>query len=168
MILKPALYFIICFLVTSLIAAIVGPTILILSTNVFPTLQIIITVLAALSFAFFNYTDNIEQKLSDLYKKFLESKIDKAHISIALLKKELLANPFFVVGIVILERIASVVQAEKYLLLIADLSIEGSLIALIFRVSLFLLALLVFIDQGKAFITAVQFRHLVSKGAGKQ
>lgn len=139
---------------------------MVLSGNVFSTLQIIITVLAALSFAFFTYTDNIEQKLSDLYKKFSESKIDQAHESIASLKKELLANAFFVVGIVSLERIVSVIPAEKYLLLIADLRIEGGLISLIFRVSLFLLALLVFIDQGKAFITAIQFRHIVSKGAG--
>jgi hypothetical protein len=168
MILKPTIYFIICFLVTTLLAALVGPVILVLSGNVFSSLQIIITVLAALSFAFFTYTDNIDQKLTDLYKKFQESKIDQAHVSIASLKKELLANAFFVVGIVILERIASAVPAEKYLLLIADFHIEGSLISLVFRVSLFLLAVLVFIDQGKAFNTAVQFRHLVSKGAWKQ
>lgn len=168
MIIKPAIYFIICFLIISVIAAIVGPTILVLSGNVFQTLQIIITVLAALSFALFTYTDNIEQKLSDLYKKFPESKMDQAHGSIKSLKKELLSNAFFVVGIVILERLVSVVPAEKYLLSIADFSVEGSLIALIFRVSLFFLALLVFVDQGRAFITAVDFRHIVSKGVGKQ
>lgn len=166
MLIKPAIYFIFCFFMTSIISTLVGPDVMVLSGNVFPTLQIIITVLAAFSFALFTYTDNIEQKLSDLYKKFPESKIDQAHESIESLKKELLANAFFVVGIVIMERIVSVIPAEKYLLLIADLRIEGGLISLIFRVSLFLLALLVFIDQGKAFITAIQFRHIVSKGAG--
>ena len=135
MLIKPAIYCIICFLISSIIAAIVGPNIMVLSGNVFPTLQIIITVLAALSFAFFTYTDNIEQKLSDFYKKFQESKIDQAHVSIASLKKELLANAFFVVGIVILERIVSVIPAEKYLFLIAELQFEGSMIALILMVS---------------------------------
>lgn len=168
MLIKPSICFIVCLLITSILAVIVGPAILVLLGDIIPTIQIIITVLAALSFVFFTYIDNIEQKFTDLYKKFQESKIDKAHVSIAELKKEILTNVFFVISIVILERIISAVPAKQYYLMISGFYIEGSMVTLIIRLSLFLLELLVFVDQGKAFITAVQFRHIVSKGAGKQ
>jgi len=113
------------------------------------------------------YTDNIEQKLSDLYKKFNEVKIDLAHDSIGGLKKEILLNAVSILGMALLEKLVSGIDFEKYEIVIGSLKIEASLAGIAFRMSLFILALLVLADQVRAFLTAIKLRPVISKGASK-
>lgn len=131
-------------------------------------MQVIVTVFGALTFAFFAYTDNIEQKLADLYKRYHEEKIDRAHESIAALKKELLYNAVFILGLLVLEKLLGGLPTEEYLIIFFSYSIEANSVVYSFRMSLFLLAVLVFADQARAFTTAIEYRLIVSKGTGKQ
>jgi hypothetical protein len=126
-----------------------------------------VTVAAAMSFVFFTYTDNIEQKLSDLYKKFNEVKIDQAHDSIGGLKREILLNGIFILCMAIFEKLVSGIDFEKYQINISNHKIEASLVGVASRMSMFILALLVLMDQVRAFLTAIKLRPVISKGGSK-
>lgn len=132
--------------------------------QIFPVL---VTVIATLSLAFFTYTDNIEQKLSELYKNYNEGRVDRTHESIGALKKEILLNASFILVLFITDKIISGVPLDKYILIFAEHKIDGNLVGSVCRMALLLLALLVFIDQIRAFISTIQYRQVVSKGIGK-
>jgi len=126
-----------------------------------------IQIIIAITIALFVYTDNIAQKLADLYKNYSEGKVDKANESIGALKKEIILNACFILVLFVTEKIIGGLPTDKYLIAIAGCSIEGRQIGISSRMTLFILALLVFIDQGKAFITANEYRHIISKSASK-
>lgn len=165
---KLLLYAILCFALSLLAALFLGTAFQSLSLNLLSIMQVIVTVFAALSFVFFTYTDNIDQKLADLYKRYHEEKIDRAHESIASLKKELLYNAFFILGLLVLEKLLGGLSTEEYLIVLYSYNIEANSVVYSFRMSLFLLAALVFADQARAFTTAIEYRLIVSKGVGKQ
>jgi len=126
-----------------------------------------VTVAAAMSFVFFSYIDNVEQKLSDLYKKFSEENIDQAHDSIGRLKKEIILNGVSILGMALLEKLVSGIDLDNYQIVIASQNIQASLVGVACRMSLFILALLILADQVRAFLTAIKLRPVISKGASK-
>ena len=163
------LYFFACFSVSAIAAKFMEPVFLSLSANILPVLQFIVVVFATFSLVLFTYTDNIDQKLADLYSKFKEEKVDQAQESIAALKKELLFNSFFIIGLLVSEKILGGLPSTKDMLLLFDYGMDANLLITCLRMTIFLLALFVFLDQGKAFTTAIKYRHVVSKkGAFKQ
>lgn len=165
--LKLSLYYGGCFVVSVALALVFGADAQNIFSSVLQTFSFMVTVAAAMSFVFFTYTDNIEQKLSDLYKKFNEAKIDQAHDSIGRLKKEILLNGIFILGMAILEKLVSGFNIEKYQIIIGSHKIEATIVAVASRLSMFILALVVLTDQVRAFLTAIKLRPVISKGASK-
>lgn len=156
-----------CLILSAVAIAINETIVLPLYLSVLQIFPVLVAVIATLSIAFFTYTDNIEQKLSELYKKYNECKLDQAHESIGALKKEILLNVTFILILFISEKFISGVPLENFIFIIAEHKIEGNLVGSVCRMAMLLLALLVFIDQIRAFISAIQYRQVVSKGIGK-
>ncbi len=156
-----------CVIFSAVAIAINESIVLPLYSSVLQIFPVLVTVVATLSLAFFTYTDNIDQKLSELYKKYNECKIDQAHESIGALKKEILLNATFILILFISEKFISGVALENFILVMAEYKIQGNLVGSVCRMAMLLLALLVFIDQIRAFISAIQYRQVVSKGIGK-
>jgi len=156
-----------CLFLSAVAVAINESIVLPLYLSVLQIFPVLVTVIATLSLAFFTYTDNIEQKLSGLYKNYNECRVDQAHESIGSLKKEILLNASFILALFITEKIISGVPLDKYFLVWTVHKIDGNLVGSVCRMALLFLALLVFIDQIRAFISTIQYRQVVSKGIGK-
>lgn len=155
------------FVITLVLALVFGAVVHNTFSSILQGFFTMVTVAAAMSFVFFTYTDNVEQKLSDLYNKSNELKIDQAHDSIEGLKREIILNGISILGMALLEKLVSGIDLEKYLIFIGHHKIEASLAGVACRMSLFILALLVLTDQVRAFLTAMKLRPIISKGASK-
>lgn len=118
-----------------------------------------------LTFAFFSYVDNVEQKIPDLKKNFNLQKVDEAHSSFVELKKELLSNIILVISLFILEKGLSYLEFPSLkfeLLILKSVQIDDLLLAI--RFSMFMVAIFAFLIQAKAFFTSLLFRYEISKG----
>ena len=155
------------FVITFVLALVFGAVVHNIFSSILQGFFTMVTVAAAMSFVFFTYTDNVEQKLSDLYKKFNELKIDQAHDSIEGLKREIILNGVSILCMALLEKLVSGIDFEKHLIFIGNNRIEASLAGVACRMSLFILAFLVLTDQVRAFLTAMKLRPIISKGASK-
>jgi len=117
---------------------------------------------SALSFALFTFTDGITKDIASFKDKFEPTKFQAAVEALAQLKKEVLSNAFLILLLFLVERIARGAMIA--------LSVENSnepqmipLILLSLRITCFLVSFFAIISQLRGFMTAVDFRSLVSR-----
>ncbi|MCJ8503155.1 hypothetical protein [Desulfatitalea alkaliphila] len=117
---------------------------------------------SALSFALFAFTDGITKDIASLKDKFDSSKFEAAVEALAKLKKEVLSNAFLILLLFLVERTAKggmIASSGGN----TDESQMMILILLSLRMTCFLISFIAIISQLRGFLTAVDFRSLVSR-----
>jgi hypothetical protein len=123
---------------------------------------ILIPLVSAMSFGMFTYVDNMAKELTDLRNEVNREKYLFAQEGIAALKKEVLLNAGLVIALCFMERAAKSIAGY---FLASALTKQDWLLTTIFislRFAFFAAAMWATISQLKGFVTAVEYRTLIS------
>lgn len=117
---------------------------------------------SALSFALFSFVDNISKDISNNKERFNKAKYNDSILRLSDLKKEIISNAGMIIIFFLLERIT-----KGTFTVINDPNIIAfqfwPSILISFRVSCFFVSFVAIVIQLRGFITAIEFRSIISK-----
>ena len=123
--------------------------------------MVMATIGAAMSFAMFTYVDNMSKDLMDVRNDVDKAKYQYAQASIGAMKKEVLTNAAFLIGLCLLERVTRAL-ALNFLTPTNGGTWLQSTFFISLRTALFAIAMWSAICQIRGFLIAVEFRTLIA------
>ncbi|MFC1866551.1 hypothetical protein ACFL0H_00195 [Thermodesulfobacteriota bacterium] len=123
---------------------------------------VVVLFATALSFALFNFVDNISKDISNYKEQFNQTKYQETIQRLSVLKKEIILNAGMILIFFLFERVAKGVFTAMNVPNISAFQLWlGILIS--FRISCFFVSFIAVVIQLRGFITAIEFRSITSK-----